>query len=406
MTTHPLTHHEIFTLVEPFSRRGYHVDLAASDRVARRLAFKPIARLSRAHPPQHYVETLALEQPGEARCRIVRTLRHASGLEASLESEGQDADQLLDLIESVDPEQHFRCTPKSIITRSYRLQTRSPVTPPAPAQPVSQPNLSEGTGAPLPMPTTGSSPESSSGDQAPQGEPSERATQAERSPRGLTPPAPTPNQRPRPQLILIRAEAKVEGLTLFLKAGGKRNEPAEIELRSDAGDISDLPEDLLAVIGWDWRLLKSVKQGWRSTLRLRGKEPTRSRDAEVKLSRTIAHLADTLQAPPSRYHERFPRARWIVTFRRAIPLLIGLGLILAAPAVQFLELPDESLIRMLIFHSPPILMIVLFSMRELPRIEIPPFPKPLTASSWRVIAADAIAPPIHEEATRTPQDAR
>ena len=36
----PLTHHEIMSLVAPFARSGRHVDLAASDRPQRRLAFK------------------------------------------------------------------------------------------------------------------------------------------------------------------------------------------------------------------------------------------------------------------------------------------------------------------------------------------------------------------------------
>jgi hypothetical protein len=118
-------------------------------------------------------------------------------------------------------------------------------------------------------------------------------------------------------------------------------------------------------------------------LRLRGKEPDRSRDAEVKLTRTVEHLAETLSAPPARYHERLVAARWNVAFRRALPLLIGLGLIFGAPAIQFLELSEGSLIRMLIFHSPPLLMVLFFSMKEMPRIEIPPFPKPLVASAWR-----------------------
>jgi hypothetical protein len=43
MDTAPFTHHEILALVEPFARRGRRVDLAASDRVARLIAFRPTA---------------------------------------------------------------------------------------------------------------------------------------------------------------------------------------------------------------------------------------------------------------------------------------------------------------------------------------------------------------------------
>jgi hypothetical protein len=39
---------------------------------------------------------------------------------------------------------------------------------------------------------------------------------------------------------------------------------------------------------------------------------------------------------------------------------------------------------MLIFHAPPILMVALFCMNELPRVEIPPIPKRPRQTSWRV----------------------
>lgn len=330
MTAQPLTHHEIFTLVEPFTRRGRYVDLAASDRIERRLLFKPFNAPAGASEAAGLVETLRLESPKPDRYRLTRLLRHPTGLEASLEVEGQDPGRLLEQIESIPPERHFKTRPSFSIARSYRLE------PPADDQ--------------------------------------------------------TPASAAPGRLILLHAEARVAGLTLALKAQTGRGMPAEIELHADQGDIGELPEDLLAVVGWDWRRLVPYKQGWRSTLRLRGHEPTRSRDAEVKLTRTLEHLAETLAAPPTRYHERLLRARWAVVFRRAIPLLVGIGLILITPAVQFLELSEGSLIRMLIFHSPPILLIVLFTMREMPRIEIPPFPKPLTAESWRRSKPGATTP--------------
>lgn len=331
MTAQPLTHHEILTLVEPFTRRGRHVDLAASDRLERRLVFKTIEHAAPGAADAMVRETLVLEQPKAERFRLTRRLAHPGGLEARLEVEGPDPGHLLERVTAIAPERHFRARPRYLIARSYRL------------------------------------------------DPDQDTQRIPASPAART--------------LLLDALAKVEGLTLSLKAQTGRGMPADLELHatrdSRDGVIEQLPEDLLAVIGWDWRRLVAVKTGWRSTLRLRGREPSRSRDAEVKLTTTLEHLADTLADPPTRYHARHLRARWAVVFRRALPLLIGIALILAAPAVQFLELSDESLIRMLIFHSPPILMILLFSMREMPRIEIPPFPKPLTASSWRTAALPA-----------------
>jgi hypothetical protein len=338
MSAHPLTHHEILSLVEPFTRRGRHVDLAASDRIERRLLFKPIDYLEEATELRGVREVLMLENPKSERYRLVRTLHHPCGLDSELQVEGGEPGDLLAWIEAIPPQRHFRSKPGFRIARSYLLET---------------------TGV------------------APAG-----ASTARR-------------------LILTRGAAQVQGLTLKMKAQTGRGMPAELELGTNPGDTLELPEDMLAVIGWDWRRLGRVKHGWKSTLRLRGKEPDRSRDAEVKLTRTVEHLAETLDDSPARYHERLASARWNVAFRRALPLLIGLSLIFGAPAIQFLELSEGSLLRMLIFHSPPLLMVLFFSMKEMPRIEIPPFPKPLTAVAWR----EAPSRPAGEMPTASTQEA-
>ena len=41
MSSQPLTHHEILRFIEPFSRHGYQADLGASQRLDRRLLFRP-----------------------------------------------------------------------------------------------------------------------------------------------------------------------------------------------------------------------------------------------------------------------------------------------------------------------------------------------------------------------------
>jgi hypothetical protein len=38
--------------------------------------------------------------------------------------------------------------------------------------------------------------------------------------------------------------------------------------------------------------------------------------------------------------------------------------------------------QMLILNSPPLLLVLVFGMRELPRFEIPPLPRPSNAPSW------------------------
>jgi hypothetical protein len=100
------------------------------------------------------------------------------------------------------------------------------------------------------------------------------------------------------------------------------------------------------------------------------------------LQRSIDHLAQTLAEPPGRFHTRFAGARWRVMLRRAFPLLVCLGLIGASAAVPWMGITRESVYQMLVFNAPPILMVWLFSMRELPRIEIPPMPRRPKPTDW------------------------
>jgi hypothetical protein len=67
-----------------------------------------------------------------------------------------------------------------------------------------------------------------------------------------------------------------------------------------------------------------------------------------------------------------------------VPLAACIGLILCAAAVPKLHLAENSGLRMLILNSPPILMILIFCLREIPVVEIPPLPRRSDAPSWRV----------------------
>lgn len=315
MASHPLTHHEIFTLVEPFTRRGRHVDLAASDRIERRLAFRATehAGAGPASPPLR--ETLQLEHPDGDTFRLTRIVALPGGVEARLHAEGKHPGDLLAQIEAVEPRRQVVAGDGFMIGLCHRLEA------------------SRGAGA--------------------------------------------------AQLVLTRGVAQVGGLAVALNVPKVAGISGEIELSAPAGDRLDVPEDLLAVIGWDWGRIGYMRGAWRGSLKLRRREPERSRDAERKLQRTAEHLARTLAEPPGQYHDRLVRARWEVTFRRAIPLLVCVGLIAASLAVPYLSLSEDSVFRMLIFNAPPLLLALFFSLREIPRIEIPPMPRRLTASAWR-----------------------
>jgi hypothetical protein len=186
-----------------------------------------------------------------------------------------------------------------------------------------------------------------------------------------------------PVLTLLRASARVAGLAVVMTVSRVKNVPAELSL-SPAGAHApvSLPEDLLAVLGLDWSRLSRHSGGWRASLRLRGDGTARGLDAEAKFRRSIEHLVQVLGAAPAAFHAQFFGARWRVALRRGFPLLMCLGLIGASAAVPLLELGPGSVFRMLIFNAPPLLLVWLFAMRELPRIEVPPLPRALPADAW------------------------
>ena len=74
MTAPPMSHHEILGLVEPYTRRGRHVDLAASDRLERRLAFQPVEHAGQVGETSALRENLVLENPWPGMHRLTRLL--------------------------------------------------------------------------------------------------------------------------------------------------------------------------------------------------------------------------------------------------------------------------------------------------------------------------------------------
>jgi len=299
----PLTHHEIVAIAAPFTRAGRLVDLAASDRAARRLAFKPqrVGELD---------EVLQLEPTGDAGWRLTRTLTDDSGLAARLLAEGDDPAELCARIATVAPASHFAQGAGWTIAWSQRL-------PPG--------------GVPVPT----------------------------------------------------QAELRLDGLTLQMSVSSVDRIAAEIVLAAPAGDITELPQDLLAVLGLPWARLDRTRAGWRSSLALRGRGSARGAEAQTQLQRAAVHLARTLAEPPPLFHQQRVAQRWAVTARRAVPLMVCVGVIAAALAVPLLNLAQDSVLRMLIFNAPPIMLGLFFALREMPRVEIPPLPRRITAARWR-----------------------
>jgi hypothetical protein len=319
MPSNPLTHHEILTLVEPFTQRGRQVDLAATDRAERRLVFKPRERESRSLFAPALTETLVLENPGRDDYRLIRTLTTGSGEEASLRVDGRDPGSLLERLDRIAPQVHFQHRRGVTIARNYRLYAS---------------------------------------------------------------PSKDPGAPPRDDLVLREATADLGDVLLNLDSATGAGAPAEVWLMPKPERPFDPPEDLLAVLGWRWRPLRRHRAGWRSLLRVARREPRRTRDCERRLERAVDHLALTLREPPARFHARFPVARWVCLGRRIAAILVVLGLLAAGPLILWSDLPNDSVWRMLAFNSPPFLLFAVFAMREMPNLRPPGWPRPLPETAW------------------------
>jgi hypothetical protein len=314
VTAPPLTHHEILAIVAPFARRGRHVDLAATDRAARRIVFTSHATTAEPEPGDAPEETLALECRERGSFLLERTLAHPDGRRATLQALGTDPGLLLAEIESVPRERHFESGPGYTIQRSYTVN---------------------GVGGGMAM-----------------------------------------------SLALSEGSLRVGDVTLALRVPPVRGVAGEITLEGAPGTMLALPEDLLAVLGWNWSRLARGATVWTSRLRLRGGATERTRAAERALEQAGAHLARTLAEPPSRYHERLLLARWGVFFRRGIPTWNALALVVIALATSRFQAALSVPVWLALYHVPTLLVAASFLLQEQARFEIPPWPRRLRATSW------------------------
>jgi hypothetical protein len=322
----PLTHHQILALVRPFVLRGRAIDLAGSDRLAHQLRFRPVVHAAQDDGTPALTEILSLE-PGSpldrpaSPHRLRRRLHTEAGLQAELEAEGSDLDELLDRVLAVPPAAHFRLVAGGVrVALSHRLP------PAADAHASAQPS---------------------------------------------------------PALVLRSATAPLGGLTLKMKVSGVRGYRAELELLSDQDPGPQLPYDLLAVLSRPWHRLDAIGRGWRSGISLRGAEPRRSREAEARLLRTVEHLATTLAETPERFHLRHRRARWAVALQALLPLAVGLGVLAFAWGMQGLGPGYDSMLGAVANIAPPILLGMLFLRPEMPRVGLPRIPLPPRSDAWQ-----------------------
>lgn len=315
----PLSHHAILALLHPFTAAGWSVDLAASDRAARRLAFKPAAHEAGATHPA-LTETREL-QDGPRGWQLTR--RFSAGLGAAGVSDA-DGDATTALTAEVLAEGG---EPPELLAAAAAL---------TPAQ------LFTREGAALALRCT-----------------------------------------PGQPALLRAAVARVAGLELRCTVSGVKGYPAEIMLTRAEGDTRRLPDDLLEVLGRGWSRLVPVRTGWQTSVMLQGAGAERSADAQQRLAQTLAHLAQVLAEPPLRFHQRFRLRRWRIGLLRGVPLALGVALVGVAYSLRDTGGRAEALLGALANIAPPLLMAMFFLRREMPRIELPRLPRCPRPTSWQ-----------------------
>lgn len=324
MSAPPLTHHEILAIVAPFARRGVRVDLASSDRFARRIVFRDAERAAGgADGLPAMRESMALEPREPGGWRLVRTLVPEGGPPSTLSVSGAEPAALLAALDAVDVRRQVDAGPGWILGVDLQVELGR-----------------DGAG------------------------PADPAAVAA-------------------ALVPARGVVRTHGVELTMKVPRVSGISADIDIRVGEDDPIELPDDLLEVLGRAWGRLDRSGRGWTAHVGLSGGGAARLRDAEARLRTLAAHVARTLSEPPARYHERLRGARWRTAARRTVPLLACVALIAAAGAVPSLGIARESPVWMLIFNAPPLLLVAFFCLREMPRIALPRAPRAPTAPSWR-----------------------
>ena len=154
--------------------------------------------------------------------------------------------------------------------------------------------------------------------------------------------------------------------------------------------LAALPDDVLAVLGPQWRPLVWQGARWKGVQRLIGREPGRSARASDFAAAALAHLASVIDASPSRYHERHAAARRRVWLRRLKPAMALLAILAVMPLSWLFVSRGGGEMHPLVLGLSPLMMVgvVLMSTREIPVLEIPPLPRPLAPDRWHVAVGE------------------
>ena len=349
MPVSPLTHHDIIRRSAPLTRSGLKVNLSSCDRSNRYIEFE-------AQTEQDGLLTVihALEVDEDSKQLFSRVVIHGNGLVSVLSAVVQELSDAIPVFDQIPVTRQITITDNYTIARSYRL---------------------------------------------------------------------APDHRAGRALAILQLRyvcAYVAGLQLRVDTSTGGGMPADVwllpqgtasaYLRNTLADGSDvpldhraaqqlrgeamaaqtnrvlpkIPDDILAVLGVQWRPLRYQGDHWKGVLRGLSKQETRTARAETHINEALDHLYNTLAAAPDDYQTTHAKARWRVYFRRLKPLMLLIAILMLMP-ISWLFVSSGTIgIHPLALGLTPLLMVgvVVLTAREIPVMEIPPRPGDLPATAW------------------------
>ena len=345
----PLTHHEIIKRAAPLTRSGLKIKLAACNRADRYIEFEQTPGHDSTVTVLH-----ALEVDEDSKQLFTRILVHTSGLVSTLTAIVDDLQAAIDTFNQIPLERQIQIHAQHVVAFSYLL---APVY--GKRQSIAALQLrfacAEVAGLQLRVDT------STGG-----GMPADVRLLAQGRASAYLP------------------EALADGTDLPLDHRAAHN--LRLAALSDSADIRqpDLPDDILAILGPQWRPLRSQGDHWKGVLRQLTSQEKRTAKAERFITQALEHLHNTLVDTPALYQQRHGRARWQVYVRRLQPVMVFVGILALMPISWLFVSSGTMTIHPLALGLTPLLMVgvVALTAREIPVMEIPPRPAPLPANAW------------------------
>jgi hypothetical protein len=316
----PLSHHEILELMGPFTRRDRHLDMRASRREERLLVLAPMEHPPPAPELPRLREVLSLEARETGWYRLVREL-------TALAPDGATV---------------LRA---SLTAAGRNLEALAAGVEAVPL--AQQFHLVEGICV-------------------------QCSYRLETASGGRMYPVPT------------RARALVEGVTVEIDADRGGGTPFQLRLVPPAGRRLNVPEDLLRVLGRDWRPLREQAGHWNAGINLRSEGSGRAGEIEAKITRSVGHLARTLSRPPAEFHPRFLRERRRIAARQGIRMLVSLALVAALVSVTLSPLARGPGGMVLVHYGSIAILVGAFFLGDPPAIQPPRLPQTLDQTAWLV----------------------